>query len=93
MPSSNRAFKASITSLTSCSGAEAPAVIPSVWTPSSLAQGISAARSISSELVQPARSATSTSRTEFDEFGAPMTNRPSSFGAIALTAACRLVVA
>jgi hypothetical protein len=42
---------------------------------------------------QPARSATSTSRSELEELGAPTTTISSTRGAMAFTAACRLVVA
>ena len=44
-------------------------------------------------LGQPARSATSTRRRELEEFGAPTTTISSARGAIAFTAAWRLVVA
>ena len=44
-------------------------------------------------VLQPARSATSRSRWELDEFGAPTTIIASTFGATALTASWRLVVA
>ena len=42
---------------------------------------------------QPARSATSTRRSELELFGLPTTSRQPIFGAMALTAAWRLVVA
>ena len=80
-------------SSTSSSGAEAPAVMPSVAMPSKCSQGISAARCTSSALGQPARSATSTSRSELELLGAPTTISRSQRAAMALTAAWRLVVA
>ena len=80
-------------SSTSTSGAEAPAVTPSVAMPSNSSQGISAARCTSSALGQPARSATSTRRSELELLGAPTTISASQRAAIAFTAACRLVVA
>ena len=51
------------------------------------------ARCTSAEPLAPAREATSTSRIEFDEFGAPITSTMSALGAIAFTASCRFVVA
>ena len=61
--------------------------------PSNSAHGNSCARWISSAFGQPARSATSTRRSEFELLGAPTTITRSQRGAIALTAAWRLVVA
>ena len=60
--------------------------------PSSQAKSISEARWISLAGV-PSRSETSTSRSEFEELGAPITSSASIFGAIAFTASWRLVVA
>ena len=89
-----RSAKASITSSTSASGAEAPAVIPSREIPSNCAQSIALARSTSiafgasgalGYLHQPHRVA----RTS----GAPTTIIASTFGATRFTASCRFVVA
>ena len=80
-------------SSTITSGAEAPAVMPRVRTPSNILQSRSAARCASTETLQPSRSATSRSRSEFDEFGAPTTIIASTTGATFLTATWRLVVA
>src|SRR5262249_184698 len=52
---SKRSAKASITSSTSVSGAEAPAVMPSVAMPSNCDQSIRSARSTSTARSQPAR--------------------------------------
>ena len=60
---------------------------------SNCSQGISAARCTSSALAQPARSATSTRRSELELLGAPTTISRSQRAAIALTASWRLVVA
>ena len=79
--------------VTSSSGAEAPAVMPSVAMPSSWSHGMSAACCTSSAFGQPARSATSTSRSEFELLGAPTTISPSQRAAMAFTASWRLVVA
>src|SRR5260221_4393513 len=68
-----RSANAAITSSTSTSGADAPAVIPRRRMSSSFDQSISEARWTSSDTGKPPRSATSRSRCELDEFGAPMT--------------------
>ena len=79
--------------LTSSSGAEAPAVMPSVAMPSNCSHGISDACCTRSAFGQPARSATSTSRSELELLGAPTTITRSQRAAIAFTASWRLVVA
>ena len=56
-------------------------------------QSISAARSISTACGQPARSATSTRRSEFELLGEPTTIMRSQAGAMRFTASWRLVVA
>ena len=61
--------------------------------PAKRGQSMSAARWTSTDTGQPARSATSRSRCELDEFGAPMTIIASIRPAIRLTASWRLVVA
>src|SRR6185312_12767509 len=83
---SKRAAKASMISSTSVSGAEAPAVMPSFVTPSNNGQSISLARSTSMAFSQPARLATSTSRTELEELGEPTTIIASTSGATRFTA-------
>ena len=80
-------------SSTITSGAEAPAVMPRLLMPSKRAQSRSPARCASTAIGQPSRSATSRSRCEFDEFGAPTTIRASTTGATFFTASWRLVVA
>ena len=72
---SNLSLKASITSSTRLSGADAPAVKPIEDIFSYKAQSISEALSIRLEHTQPAFKPTSTSRLEFDEFGAPITSK------------------
>src|SRR5205085_8525370 len=62
---SNRSASAATTSRTSTSGAEAPAVMPSVRTPSSQPKSRSAPRPTKRALV-PSRSATSTRRSELE---------------------------
>ena len=89
---SNRSASASTTSRTSTSGAEAPAVMPTVSGRPSQSQSISAARWIS-RAGAPLRSATSARRSELLLLGAPITSRRSQRGAMDLTAACRLDVA
>ena len=69
-----------------------PELIPTVEGVPSQAQSISVARWISFAGA-PLRSATSASLSELLLFGAPMTSSRSHWGAIALTAACRLEVA
>ena len=54
---------------------------------------IADARCASTATGQPSRSATSRSRCEFDEFGAPTTISASTTGATFFTASWRLVVA
>src|SRR5690606_36305514 len=90
---SKRAQKASMTSLTNTSGAEAPAVTPTVFSAPSARQSMSVARLTSWAYPQPAARPTSTRRREFDEFGAPMTSSASILRAMAFTASCRFVVA
>ena len=67
--------------------------MPSVRTVPTSSQGMALARWIRKARAQPARSATSTRRSEFELLGAPTTSRQSMPGAIAFTAACRFVVA
>jgi hypothetical protein len=55
--------------------------------------GISAARCTRSDIVAPARSATSTRRRELEELGAPTIRNRSAPAAVSLTASWRLVVA
>ena len=57
------------------------------------AQSISEALSIRLERTQPAFKPTSTSRLEFDEFGAPITSKVFVLEAISFTADCLFVVA
>jgi hypothetical protein len=78
---------------TSTSGADAPAVMPRRRTSANQLQSMSAARCTSQALPQPALFATSTSRTEFEELGAPTISMASHSGAIDFTASWRLVVA
>jgi hypothetical protein len=68
-------------------------LMPTTRTPATLAQSMSRARCTSIACGQPARRATSTSRSEFDELGAPITRNAPARPAIALTACWRLVVA
>src|ERR1700676_5296209 len=91
--SSYRSANAPMISSTITSGAEAPAVMPSVLMPSNLDQSRSPARCARTAIGQPSRSATSRKRWEFDEFGAPTTIRASTTGATFFTASWRLVVA
>src|SRR6202011_3537843 len=91
--SSYRSANAPMISSTITSGAEAPAVMPSVLMPSNLDQSRSPARCARTAIGQPSRSATSRKRCEFDEFGAPTTIRASTTGATFFTASWRLVVA
>src|SRR4029450_2057428 len=72
---SKRALKASMISSTSTSGADAPAVTPSREIPWKWSQSISAARWIKTAEGQPARSATSTRRSEFELLGEPTHSR------------------
>ena len=74
-------------------GADALAVIPSFVTPSNRDQSMSLARSTSIALSHPARCATSTSRTELLDSGAPATIIASTSGATRFTDSWRLVVA
>ena len=67
--------------------------MPTARASANAGQSMSPARCTSMDMGQPARSATSTRRNEFDEFGAPITRNASQRAAIALTAFCRLVVA
>src|SRR6185437_7847135 len=90
---SSRSANAPMIYSTITSGAEAPAVMPRLLMPSNRAQSRSAARCASTAIGQPSRSATSRSRCEFEEFGAPTTIRASTTGATFFTASCRLVVA
>src|ERR1700716_2329303 len=90
---SYRSANAPMISSTITSGAEAPAVMPSVLMPSNRDQSRSPARCASTAIGQPSRSATSRRRCEFDEFGAPTTIRASTTGATFFTASWRLVVA
>ena len=62
-------------------------------TPSSQDSSIAAAFSIRWAAPAPAASATSTMRTEFDEFAEPTTRNSSTCAAIVFTAACRFWVA
>src|SRR5579884_187047 len=87
-----RVRSVSSTSRTSTSGAEAPAVIPSVEGWPSHDQSMSSARSMSRDGT-PIRSATSANRNELLLLGAPITSMRSHSGATAFTAACRLEVA
>lgn len=80
-------------SSTITSGADAPAVMPRLLMPSKRAQSMSLARWARIAIGQPSRSATSRSRCEFDEFGAPTTISASTTGATFFTASWRLVVA
>jgi hypothetical protein len=86
-------LKASITSLTSTSGAEAPAVMPIVLASPITGQSMSPARCTSIERSQPCLRATSTRRCELELLGAPTTRIRSHFGAMVLTTSWRLVVA
>jgi hypothetical protein len=54
---------------------------------------MSSARKTSCVTAQPARSATSRRRCEFEEFGEPTTRSASTIGATRFTASCRFVVA
>src|SRR5919204_2586050 len=83
---------ATTSSWTIRSGAEAPAVTPTVRAPSSQAGSTSATPS-TSRARQPARSATSTSRIELDEFGEPTTRIASQQAASSLIASWRFWVA
>src|SRR5262249_6803085 len=67
MVTAKRSRQAAMTSCTSTSGAEAPAVMPTRRTPSNQRQSISAALRTSHALSQPALLATSTRRTELEE--------------------------
>ena len=67
--------------------------MPSAEMPSNCAQSIRSARSTSTARSQPARLATSTSRTELLDSGAPTTIIASTVGATFFTASWRLVVA
>ncbi|MCY1303903.1 hypothetical protein D9M70_536310 [compost metagenome] len=80
-------------SLTITSGAEAPADRPTVEISPISSQSISDARCTSTDFFAPARSATSTSRLELEELGAPTTRNRSQPGAACFTASWRLVVA
>ena len=80
-------------SSTSTSGALAPAVMPSRRMSPKTDQSISSVRSTSRATGQPARSATSRRRCEFEELGEPTTIIASTFGATCFTASWRLVVA
>ena len=84
---------ASSTSRTRISGTEAPDVTPTVVAPSNHARSSSAAVSIRYDERAPASSATSTSRTEFDEFADPTVMTTSHAGAIFFTATWRFWVA
>src|SRR6266851_4058300 len=90
---SKRSANAPMISSTITSGADAPAVMPRLVMPSNMLQSRSPARCANTETGQPSRSATSRSRCEFDEFGAPTTIRASTTGATFFTASWRLVVA
>src|SRR5690606_17252370 len=90
---SNRELIAAISASTKSSGALAPAVTPTLRTPSNQAQSTSSAEPTSRASRAPARLATSTKRTEFELFGDPITSTRSACSAIAFTASWRLVVA
>src|SRR5690606_33402944 len=90
---SKRSRKALMISSTISSGAEAPADRPRTEMSPISPHGISSARCTSMLRLAPARSATSTRRLEFDEFGAPTTRKRSVPGAAYFTASCRFVVA
>src|SRR5205823_818551 len=83
---------ASTTRSTRISGAEAPAVTPTVVAPSSHAGSISPSSSIRCA-GHPSRSDTSTSRREFEELPEPITRSTSHSRASSRTASCRLDVA
>src|SRR5579859_1233930 len=80
-----RPSSARTTPSTSCSGADAPAVRPTRWTPARRSGGMSPPSS-TSRAGQPARSATSTSRLELDELAEPTTSTRSHSAASARTA-------
>src|SRR5258708_3674932 len=80
-----------MSSCTRISGAEAPAVIARRLTPMSHDQSSALARGRSCALGQPALRATSTSRRELDEVGAPMTRAAATRGGSSLTARWRVV--
>ena len=74
------------------SGAEAPAVTPTVLAPASQ-EGSTSPMPSMRRAGQPARSATSTRRNEFDEFGEPTTRIASQLAASSRTASWRFWVA
>ena len=82
-----------MTSSTSTSGADAPAVTPRLAIEPNIDQSMSAARCTSAARVQPARSATSLRRWVLEELGDPTTTMASTMGATFLTTSWRLVVA
>src|SRR5437764_644584 len=83
---------AATTSPTRASGAEAPAVSPTVVA-SAIHAGSSSLGSSTRWARHPSRSATSTSRLEFDELAEPTTITTSARRATARTASCRFCVA
>jgi len=81
------------TSRTRISGTDAPEVSPTVSASATHSGRTSAAESTRYEAPAPASSATSTSRTEFEEFAEPTTITTSQRGASFFTATCRFCVA
>ncbi|CEI30477.1 Protein of unknown function [Propionibacterium freudenreichii] len=82
-----------ITPSTSSSGTDAPLVTPTVLTPSNQSGSISSALSTRRACFAPDSRATSTRRTELDEFCEPTTITRSECLAMSFTADCRFWVA
>ncbi|CAB5022691.1 unannotated protein [freshwater metagenome] len=91
MPSDGASF--AITAFTSSSGAEAPAVTPTISASPIISRSSSSGPSMRRTMREPAPSATFARASVFEEFALPITITASERSAISVSASWRLVVA